>query len=385
MIINYFSNSPLIYKFLGINNNEKPYFCFMNKTILTAALMLLGGFSLTAETIDASDSRVSYIGRTLADDGKVSFDWSATTLRLRFTGSSLKMKCSDTHADYLNLWVDRAQAPQADGVIKICSDTTIVLFKGKKGPHEVILQKRTEGEQGTVTIESFTTDGKFLAPPAPKQRLIEFVGDSYTCGFGTESASKDCPFRPEEENPALTYADILGRYFDAEAIHISHSGRGIVRNYDDYNQPLNMVNKYSQTFDENTEITWTPDYTPDVVVIYLGTNDFSCGKQPALDRWCHHYARLLGKIRANYGESVPIVCMASPCDEQMDLYVEEAVKRSGIRNISFCSVLPGAMNQEGDLGAAWHPNYKGQRKVASILAPYIATATGWELPFKAYE
>lgn len=348
--------------------------------------MLLASVLCYAETISASDERVSWIGRTEVVDGAVSFDWSATTLRLRFNGSSLTMKCSDTHRDYFNLWIDKAQGADLTSVVKVDCDSTIVLFKAKKkGVHEVILQKRTEGEQGTATIVSFTTDGSFLAAPEKKSRTIEFIGDSYTCGYGTEAPSRDAPFKAETENPALTYADIIGRLFDAEAIHISHSGRGIIRNYGDYNPTSNMVKLYAQTYDMHSEALWTPSYTPDLVVIYLGTNDFSTGKQPNLGAWCANYAKLLRQVRTYYGEAVPIICMASMADEQMDDYVEQAVRRSGVAGVHFCSVLAEAHNSDGDLGASWHPNYKGHRKVASILAPYVSTVTGWELPFKVYE
>ena len=358
----------------------------MKRIAILAASLLLGASICGAETIPASDNRATWIGRTeISEDGSVSFDWSATTVRLKFSGTTLKLKCKDTHADWFNLWVDTPQGPQATSVFKVAGDTTITLFKGKKGVHEVSIQKRTEGEQGTAFFEAFTTDGKFLDAPQPHSRLIEFIGDSYTCGYGTEAPNRTDPFLPETENPALTYADIVARLFDAEAVHISHSGRGIVRNYGDFNQHENMVKLYAQTYDQHCEKAWTPTYTPDVVVIYLGTNDFSTGKQPNLDYWCSGYATLLRQVRAFYGEQVPIILMASKANELMGTYVMTAGERSAVGNLHYCVIQPSAHNHDGDLGASWHPNYKGHRKIASILAPYIATVTGWDLPFKAYE
>lgn len=358
----------------------------MKRITILAAFLLLGSAVSNAETIKASDNRLTWVGRTLlSEDGAVSFDWSATTLRLKFTGSSLTLKCSDTHKDWFNVWVDKAQGPQSTTVFSVSSDTTITLFKGKKGVHEVCIQKRTEGEQGTAVFQSLSTDGKFLQAEPAHDRLIEFIGDSYTCGYGTEAPDRNSPFRPEEENPALTYADIVARFFGAEAVHISHSGRGVVRNYDDFNQHENMVKLYAQTFDQHCEQAWTPTYSPDVVVIYLGTNDFSTARQPHLDYWCSGYAALLRQVRAFHGEQVPIILMASKANEQMGLYVRTAGERSGVGNLHYCIISESAHNDTSDLGASWHPSYKGHRKIASILAPYIATVTGWDLPFKAYE
>lgn len=358
----------------------------MKRITIFAAFLLLGAAVCSAETITASDARTTWIGRTeTTADGAVSFDWSATTVRLRFTGTTLTLTCTDTRADWFNLWVDTPQGPQATSAFRVAGDTTITLFKGRKGTHEVCIQKRTEGEQGTAVFNSFTTDGSFLDAPKPHSRLIEFIGDSYTCGYGTEAPDRDDPFLPETENPALTYADIVARLFDAEAVHISHSGRGVVRNYDDFNQHENMVKLYPQAYDQHCDKAWTPTYSPDLVVIYLGTNDFSTGRQPSLGYWCDGYGALLRQVRAFYGEQVPIILMASKADEQMGLYVKAAGERSGLGNLHYCIIQDSAHNQDSDLGASWHPNYKGHRKIASILAPYVATATGWDFPFKPFE
>ena len=357
----------------------------MKKIILILAAALLFSQVGKAENIKASDSRIAYVGRAIKESDNVSFDWSATTLRLRFKGSVLQLKCSDTHRDYFNLWVDKAQSAVQDKVLVVESDTLITIFKGKKGVHEIILQKRSEGEQGCVKLEEFITDGVFLEAPAGKDRLIEFIGDSYTCGYGTEAADRADPFLPSEENPSLTYADILARYFDAEAVHISHSGRGVVRNYGDYNQHENMVIRYSQAYDEYSTQAWEPSYKADLVVIYLGTNDFSTGKQPTPSAWRAGSTQLLLKVREFHGEQVPILCVASKADESLGAWVKEAVRRSGLEGVWAAQIDAAAHNHDKDLGASWHPNYKGHRKVASVMAPYVSTVAGWDLPFKVLE
>ncbi len=358
----------------------------MKKTLLLIAAFALSAGICNAETIKATNTKIQYTGRTHTDEaaGAVSFDWSATTIKVKFSGKSLSLKCSDTHRDFFNVWIDKAPSAQKDGVFIVESDTLLTLFKGKKGVHEITLQKRTEAEQGCLTAYEFTTDGTFLQPTPAKTRLIEFVGDSYTCGYGTEAPSATSPFLPEEENPTLTYADILGRYFDAETVHISHSGRGIIRNYGDFNQHENMVKLYGQTFDQYSEEAWTPSYTPDIVVIYLGTNDFSTGKQPTLSSWSENYIALLKKIRSFHGE-VPILCVASKADPMLGQWVKLAVEKSGLDNVHATQIDASAHNNTSDLGASWHPNYNGHRKVASIMAPYISTITAWPMPAKVLQ
>ena len=105
------------------------------KKILMAALPLLFLFCHDAlcETIPASDGRITYIGRTRADNGAVSFDWTGVYLRVRFQGTSLSFKVSDTNKDYYNVWLDSSMDRTPDKVIAVHgSDTTIVIFSAEE-------------------------------------------------------------------------------------------------------------------------------------------------------------------------------------------------------------------------------------------------------------
>lgn len=354
-------------------------------------LAIVAGVNLYAATVPASDSKISYAGRVLTEGTTVSFDWSGTTIKVRFSGTSLRMNCVQEGADWFNVWVDKKPVAKEDSKFRTeTGEQCITVCSGlRKGVHEAIIQKRTEGEQGCITVTGFETDGAFLEPDEPCLRNIEFIGDSYTCGYGTEAASRTEPFRPEEENCNLAYAAIIGRYFDAGISLVSHSGKGIVRNYDGSSPERTMPVIYPGMFDAHRQdVKWDPveaEYTPDIVVIYLGTNDFSTGKQPGIESWCANYTRLIGEVRSFYGDMVPILCVASRADNLMHQYVEAAATRCGYANVHWTSIQQDAHNDVSDLGASWHPNYSGHRKVASCMIPYISTLTGWEMPFKSIE
>ena len=350
------------------------------------------GAKKTKELIEtpASDSRIEYTGRTLVEGSEVSYDWAGVYVRVKFNGPYLAMKCSDTHNCWFNLWVDKEMTPEADKKFMVAAkDTLIVLAEGLgKGAHEVILQKRTEGDQGRFTIHSFVSEGEILQANGRKARHIEFIGDSYTCGYGTESGDKDDPFLAETENCNLTYAAICSRYFGADFNLVSHSGQGIARNYDDYGQGYNMPDRYSQTFVNNKETIWNASeasYTPNVVVIYLCTNDFSTGRQPQEEVFVGRYIELMKKVKANYGEQIPILCMASNVTPFSFDYIRMACMMSGLKNVYCLGLTRGVHNYEDELGASWHPNYKGHIKVASCMIPYISTLTGWEMEEKPYK
>ena len=359
----------------------------MRNIIFAACLMLLSFASEAKEVIKGSDTRVTYIGRTETVAETVSFDWSGVTSIVTFKGTSLELEYSDSGCSYINIWIDEEPSAGNSRTVKLGESGRTTIASGlRKGVHTATIQKRTEGKEGRLSFHSFETDGTFLQSRELKERKIEFIGDSYTCGYGTESASRYDKFLAETENCNLTYAAIAGRYFDADIVLVSHSGRGIARNYNSLEPGVTMVTKYSQTYDESVEPTWNASsYTPDIVVIYLGTNDFSKGLQPSLENWTKEYGILLAKIRSNYGEEVPVLCVASKASPLMGSYVEHAVMTSGMKNVHWTSIQDTAHNDHSDLGAADHPNYSGQRKVASCIIPYISTLTGWDMPFKPYK
>lgn len=357
----------------------------MKNILYTLAFLICPLLSACAEqTVPASDGRITVMGRHSVSEDTVRFDWSGVRLTVCFKGTALSMKASDTKADWFNVWVDKAPVAAEDFRMHISADSTYTVISGLgRGLHTVVLQKRTEGEQGCVSVSAFSCDGTFLAAPSPSERCIEFIGDSYTCGFGTESAGRDDPFLPETENCNLTYAEIAARYFGADAVHVSHSGIGLVRNYGGAVRPT-MPERYGHVFDEAGDEPWDfTGYQPDIAVVYLGTNDFSCGEHPEYTEWKAGTDGLVSQIRAAYGEDIPVLFVASKASDVLGDFVRKATE--GLPNVHWASIQEDAHNSDSDLGACWHPNYEGHRKVASIMIPYISTLTGWELSHAAYE
>ena len=373
------------------------------KAFLTAFL-LLACVSYAApageRSFPASDGRITWVGRTLVNDDGVSFDWTATYFRVSFEGDLIALKASDTRKNYFNVWIDRPMSAEPDKVISIeGEDSTVVLadkeyFKaryGRKVPasHTVTVQKRTEGDQGITTVKEFICSGDLLQAEGIKARQIEFVGDSYTCGYGSENSVSSDRFTPETESSSKSYAAIVSRYFGADYVSVSHSGQGIVRNYGGSGRDINMINRYGRTFDNDKNKAWDASksaFSPDITVIYLGTNDFSTNLQPMYNAFRRNYLNLLGQIKANYGEDHPILCVASKADEGLFDYVREIVRTSGLKNVTYYGFFTGVhFDDDRELGADWHPNYKAHKKLAYALIPYIATATGWDLEDRTVE
>ena len=369
----------------------------MRRIILLAALCCLSaGLAAQVVRTPGSDPRITYVGRTLVSGQEVTFDWTGTMVRIAFTGDDLAILLSDTKKDYFNVWIDREPSAEPDFISRFQGDTTIVLTDaafmkaryGKKVPqtHTAVLGKRTEGEQGKVTVKAWMTSGPVLQAEPVRERLIEFIGDSYTCGFGSENSVATDPFTPETESVFKSFAPIVARYFGADAYIIAHSGMGVNRNYNDKLRGYTMADRYVNVFDDGFEKVegaplWDPVSAPkpDVTVINLGANDFSAGRQPQFPLFKADYIRILQAVKRFYGEDHPVVCISSHVNNYP--YIRDAVEAAGLKRVCCYGVGDGTFDP-AERGAASHPSYAAHRKLAYCLIPYIATATGWPLEDK---
>lgn len=375
------------------------------KRFLFSAVVILLSFNAFAEIMPASDSRVTYVGRTLVEGNDVSFDWTGVYFRVAFTGKSLSMRVSDTKWDatpemaatrhnYFNVWIDAPMSAEPHRIIEVASLDTIIelidpayLKASKIKEHKVIVQKRTEGEQGKTTVHEFITDAKGVFHQAEpiRKRQLEFIGASYDCGYGVDDTCRLAKFTPETENASRSFPAIISRYFDADYVVIAHSGMGAARNYNSKFAGYHMPDRYLQTFDmDSTQATrWNAaesDIRPALTLIYLGGNDFSVSLQPSYEKFRDGYYRLIRSIKDYYGEDHPVLCVSSKAHSTLLDYMRDMVKFCPMPNVHFMACCPALhLSTNEDLGAAMHPNYIGHQKFSYAYIPYVATITGWGL------
>ena len=89
-----------------------------------------------------------------------------------------------------------------------------------------------------------------------------------------------------------------------------------------------MADRVANTFDEAAEPAWdfaASPYRPDLVVIDLGSNDFSTLPHPSRDEFAAAYTRILQTLRGAYGDEMPILCVAPRVSEPAFTYIRELV------------------------------------------------------------
>lgn len=350
--------------------------------LLSVAIQTQGA-ELNPKVYRADSEQVRWVGRVaVTPEGEVKFDWSGTYADMVLSGSRLEMVATDSGLNYYNVIVNGSQ----HAIVKTDSKEPqrVVLFEGEHGTYHIRLQRRTEGFNGLTTLCSFESEGELVADQnLPKGRHIEFIGDSLTAGYGTDSASGSEPYTPETQNCNLAYGCYVARYFNADYNLVAHSGQGMVRNYGDEKatSDYTMLQRYELLFDEaDKEQKYNfrrRNYIPDLVVIFLGTNDFSTKPWPSYEQFSEGYAELIERVREAHGEQVPILCVSSYVFDPTFDYVWRISQSDS--NLHFASILPEAFAYPSELGASEHPNRVGQQKMAMTLIPYISTITGWDI------
>ncbi|MBR4148959.1 MAG: hypothetical protein IKT94_02350 [Rikenellaceae bacterium] len=337
--------------------------------------------TLTTTAITNSPARV--LGRTATNgDGSISFDWCGVYVDIRFSGSYLAIKLSDTGRNYLNIWVDGKKQTK---LATKGSNAKLILFDNPdaNGEHLIRIQKATEGDLGRITLHSITTNGSLLSTTTLKRpHHIEFYGDSYTCGYGTESDNPNDPFTAETENCYYTYAAMTADHFGADYSLIAHSGCGVVRNYGDKEQvsnpTLTMSSRAFRTYDNDANSKWNfnkSTYRPDALVIALSTNDFSTSPHPSKEQFAEGYHQFIEHLRAEWGnDKLPILCVlhsGTAAD-----YVQDMIDTMPYTEI--VRIPSTIYDYKTDYGASYHPNRSGQTKMSKYVIEGLAELTGWK-------
>ncbi|MCH5268760.1 MAG: GDSL family lipase [Lachnospiraceae bacterium] len=359
----------------------------------------------------AEKKNVRVTGRTIYREGIRYLGYSATAVSFCFTGTkaiATLISDAESRAEAERAWVAVFVGESRQPEKRICLQRDrqdVVLYESSETKTvQVTLMKFSEAEFASCGIvELEIADGnapgqeKLLPPPAHKERQIEFFGDSITCGYGVEGDVDNLEFNTAEENPMKSYSMITAGLLDAEANLVSWNGKGVISAYVgdvenvDADTSWLMPDLYPYTDAgrerdyfgtprEQWELWNFSDYKPQLVIIYLGTNDASYTREiPERNkRFEDAYVNMLGMIREK-NPGVSILCTIGTMDPRLNETIEGSVARYKRENPD-CNIrfvlLPEQIEEDG-LGTFWHPTEATNRKSAKIIAEAAKEMMGW--------
>ncbi|WP_458248894.1 SGNH/GDSL hydrolase family protein [Streptomyces sp. MAI_2237] len=365
--------------------------CLSRRTLLTgvaAGLAAAVASPARADTAsaDTAPARFHTAGRVeQAADGFVQYTWPGVWFEGRFRGTGVGIVLDDADNDY-DVSIDARTA----ATLVTPGRTTFWIRGLADAVHSVRLVKRTESPWAAGRFGGFVAvpEGAVLPAPRPRRRQIEFIGDSYTAGYGNLSGTRDCSGNGgvnRNSDADLAFGALTARRLDADHQINAFSGRGMVRNYNGSSPGTDFRTYYDRALLNVEGDVWTrpAGWRPQVVVIGLGINDFSTPLNPG-ERWStaaelvadyeRAYHGFLDKLRAQYGPGTFLLVSAT---RLADTTVFAETTRRIVRT----------RNDRGDdrvghwyydgagldyLGCDWHPSVHDHRIISGLLDEHLA-------------
>lgn len=314
-------------------------------------------------------------GRAVRRAGDVVRQWPGSYFVTSFAGQSAAFKVGQGDA-ILHVFVDGklvhtlvkppAGAYQVDGLAE--------------GRHKLRIEVANESQKGPTVFRGFYRGPAATAlGAAPLARQIEFIGDSYTVGYGNTSSKRECS---EDEVWATTdtsqsFGPSLANRYRADYQVNAISGRGIVRNYGGFEADT-LPEAYPFALFDHGATYPDPAWRPQLIVISLGTNDFSTPLK--LDeKWRSReelhadyevtYVHFVQQLRAQNPRASFILWATDTADGEVadeTQRVVEKLQAAGEKGVSFL-LVPGLAFS----GCDYHPSLADDRIIANRLAEVI--------------
>ncbi len=315
---------------------------------------------------EATDEQ-HYMGRfDFSGDGGPRSTWSGSTARTRIDGTEISIGLDGPAGIYFQTVVDGAVAGlfvTQDGpqIYPVAADLSA-------GQHEVEVVRRNEGYFGIVEYTGFELgEGtSFVETPWPYDLHIEFIGDSLTAGYGIECTSGDENFSAPTQSAYTSYAMVAARVLGASANLVAYSGKGVFQNYGgNTDEPMPVLFPRTLTTQPEPEWDWAGN-PADVVVVNLGTNDFSADITEG--DFVGAYVGLLGDVRDHYPDAAIIGITWAHWGAEHEGWVETAFTQFGDTNTSTDRFT---IDPKDGYGCDFHTNVVSNQKFGDQLAATI--------------
>lgn len=353
------------------------------------------------KTVFPHFENVKPLGRAMLSEQGAWLCYSASGIAFYFRGKALQVtvhgddRCEEKgmEGNYARVQVRMDGKTIADFLMDKKEKRRILLQSSEVEEHRFDILKVSESAMSTCAVAAIHMDDDGEIRPAENQQhLIEFAGDSITCGYGIDDETAQHNFRTDTEDATGGYAFLACQKLHADHSLVSLSGYGIISGYTDNGQrkpeqrlPLFYekagfcYGSFKGVFPQ--DVTW--DFSkrqPELVVINLGTNDdsYTQDHQALQLEYCREYQAFIKTVRAN-NPKAKILCILGMMGERLNPLVEKAVAayraETGDENIDYAPFTE-QLAQDGR-AADWHPSRLTHEKNAEKLTAIIQKIMQW--------
>ena len=245
--------------------------------------------------------------------------------------------------------------------------------------HTYSVYKSTESTDSHIGLKKIQTNGELIQEVVYKDRLIEFIAASSSTGYGNlviggtkTSANSDCM-------SAFSY--LTARALNADINIYSASGWGVKASQWTSPNSLNLYDAYKKIDFYSTKDWDFTQITPDVIVINLGTNDWSYINQATdanvraqrVEDFKNQYVDFLNFLHQVYPNTQIIMFYGLMNETNIYGYTEE-IYQTAKETIPTLEII----QVQGDgRGAASHPSKESHAQVAELLIAKVKSVMGW--------
>ena len=311
------------------------------------------------------------------EDGSAAyrFQWPGVYFETAFTGARAAFRIGEGDAIY------RVRVDDNTGSKLVKPAPGVYVLEGiSEGAHTLRIDVVSENQGGAASFGGvLVPSGAAAQAPAARRRTIEFIGDSHTVGYGNTSPTRESGGDQVwlTTDTSQAFGPLVAAHFGADYQVNAISGRGIVRNYNG-GAGTTLPEAYPFAwFDGRTPVA-DRGWKPQIVVIGLGTNDFSTALNPG-EKWPTRdalhadyeasYVAFVQRLRARVPDAFVILAANDMADGEIQQEVKKVVERlqaAGDRRVGLVEYPPMELT-----ACDWHPSLADHRKMAQALIDYI--------------
>ena len=334
---------------------------------------------------------IKWMGRTYYNEDKKANEvyHSASGFELFFKGTTVVATItatnsnSSTYRPYIVIVVDDDfDNAKTMALTKATQEVVLVENNNDLLEHKVDLYKRSESIDSHIAIESIKTDGVFVKKIVNKELKLEFIAASSSTGYGNLGSPSSSGKTTENSDALHGFAFLTAQALDADINIFSASGWGCAFSQWTTPKTANVPDEYKMV-DFKSSVPWIHGYyVPDVVVVNLGTNDWSYinaaktaeEKDNLMNEFQKKYIAFLKDLHDYYPDAQIIVLYGLMNETSMYEITQSIVNtaRIAIPNIASIQI-------SGDAGGYnSHPSLNSHKIIAEKLTKFIKETIGLE-------
>ena len=228
----------------------------------------------TEYKLEEEKGKIKIYGRSAELEEGIACDFTASGIEFnaRLAGD-IYLTVNASAMSYYTLYIDGVEQEQR--LTFYGGTAEYLIAKGLPAKeYNIRLVKQTHVAHSISSLVSLRMKGELGVKPADDALMIEFIGDSITCGYGTVNYPDGVSSYsgPKYCDATKAYAFKTAELLEADYSMISVSGWAVLP---DANGGSCVPNIYVKESYQRLDASYTPDRNVDIVVIHLGTNDIN--------------------------------------------------------------------------------------------------------------